>query len=432
MAYCSECGSELKDGAKFCGACGAPVRAVGPVEAFEPERVLGRTPERGRASAHVQTSASVPTQERTGAAPVRQDVDAGVVQQVVHASTRVIKAPGVSGEFAAGAWAEEPDAAGSERAPQAKGKRRRVLPAVAGVLAVAALAAVLALYVVPLFAWHPHDPHEDEVYVPTAEQVEEVETGSVAGQEPTSESATEQEPEQGSETKAESTAESELKVEPKSELDSVSGSKSDAASEDDSAAESKSKSTQKSKLKYKQESTSESTTESESTSETTNEPEPEPTSDPRSYDTADTPVVGEFTWFSNDMMNGIAPEGIKRIADVAAVTGGWKAYIYNYAIAGNEYSQPSEELLNVYIDAGKGGTTLTFDWYYTRGGDGQTYKNAQPSTEYAGAWKGGAVEALGMGSVRLSDFWEQDGHQYAIGRIGWPDGVDAAIGLVRP
>ena len=378
MAYCSECGSELKDGAKFCGACGAPVRAVGPVEAFEPERVLGRTPERGRASAHVQASASVPTQERTGAAPVRQDVDAGVVQQVVHASTRVIKAPDVSGEFAAGAWAEEPDAAGSERAPQAKGKRRRVLPAVAGVLAVAALAAVLALYVVPLFVWHPHDPHEDEVYVPTAEQVEEVETGSVAGQEPTSESSTEQEPEQGSETKAESTAES------------------------------------------------------ESTSETTNEPEPEPTSDPRSYDTADTPVIGEFTWFSNDMMNGIAPEGIKRIADVAAVTGGWKAYIYNYAIAGNEYSQPSEELLNVYIDAGKGGTTLTFDWYYTRGGDGQTYKNAQPSTEYAGAWKGGAVEALGMGSVRLSDFWEQDGHQYAIGRIGWPDGVDAAIGLVRP
>jgi|GEM_PF-2874269 len=378
MAYCSECGSELKDGAKFCGACGAPVRAVGPVEAFEPERVLGRTPERGRASAHVQTAASVPTQERTGAAPVRQDVDAGVVQQVVHASTRVIKAPDVSGEFAAGAWAEEPDAAGSERAPQAKGKRRRVLPAVAGVLAVAALAAVLALYVVPLFVWHPHDPHEDEVYVPTAEQVEEVEAGSVAGQEPTSESATEQEPEQGSETKAESTAES------------------------------------------------------ESTSETTNEPEPEPTSDPRSYDTADTPVIGEFTWFSNDMMNGIAPEGIKRIADVAAVTGGWKAYIYNYAIAGNEYSQPSEELLNVYIDAGKGGTTLTFDWYYTCGGDGQTYKNAQPSTEYAGAWKGGAVEALGMGSVRLSDFWEQDGHQYAIGRIGWPDGVDAAIGLVRP
>ena len=378
MAYCSECGSELKDGAKFCGACGAPVRAVGPVEAFEPERVLGRTPERGRASAHVQTAASVPTQERTGAAPVRQDVDAGVVQQVVHASTRVIKAPDVSGEFAAGAWAEEPDAAGSERAPQAKGKRRRVLPAVAGVLAVAALAAVLALYVVPLFVWHPHDPHEDEVYVPTAEQVEEVETGSVAGQEPTSESATEQEPEQGSETKVESTAES------------------------------------------------------ESTSETTNEPEPEPTSDPRSYDTADTPVIGEFTWFSNDMMNGIAPEGIKRIADVAAVTGGWKAYIYNYAIAGNEYSQPSEELLNVYIDAGKGGTTLTFDWYYTRGGDGQTYKNAQPSTEYAGAWKGGAVEALGMGSVRLSDFWEQDGHQYAIGRIGWPDGVDAAFGLVRP
>ena len=167
------------------------------------------------------------------------------------------------------------------------------------------------------------------------------------------------------------------------------------------------------------------------------DPEPQPTTNPivetPVYNTYETPVLDEFTsWFSNDLMNGNAPTGITRITSLDQARGGWKAFIYNYAIAGNQYSQSTEELLNIYIGGTESETTLTFDWYYTRIGGDEVHENNTTSSVYYGSWSHGRVEALGGGKVVLSDFWEQDGHQYGIGRMVWPDGVDGTIALVRP
>lgn len=359
MAFCQECGNRLGDGAKFCGACGAPAptHAHGPGQADDAVIAASRPEEPGKPSSGGATVARL-------AADVPSDM---------------MDAPNLPGEFAMGAWTADPRAAFSgtasapgamgETAARAAGKGRRRLPVIAGALVAVAVIAAVALYVVPLFVPHPHDPHEDMANVPPVEQVK---------------------------------VEPEVKPKPDPEPEVVPQPTSDPKSD------------------------------SEPDPDPTSDPKPEVEPQPTSHSTSDTPVIGEFSWFSNDMMNGNAPEGIARVTDVSAVLGGWKAYIYNYAIAGNEHSQPSEELLNVYVDAGQGGTTLTFDWYYARGGDGQAYENTQPNAEYVGAWTNGAIEAYGMGSVRLTDFWEQDGKQYAIGRIGWPDGVDASIALVRP
>lgn len=182
------------------------------------------------------------------------------------------------------------------------------------------------------------------------------------------------------------------------------------------------------------------TTEGQSSSNANHDTESSQDSNPSSnttaqkdgaYSTTDTPVIAEFTWFDNDMMNGNAPVGIKRITDLAQVSGGWKAYIYNYATF-EEGSLPVEQLLNVYVSGSDSKAVLTFDWYYTRLGDGSTHEDETLDSAYSGSWSEGSLEALGAGSVRLSDFWELDSHQYGIGRITWPDGGDGAIALVRP
>ena len=40
--------------------------------------------------------------------------------------------------------------------------------------------------------------------------------------------------------------------------------------------------------------------------------------------------------------------------------------------------------------------------------------------------------AYGPGSVHMTGFYYDDGYEYAVGTIGWPDGVSGAVFLVRP
>jgi len=153
---------------------------------------------------------------------------------------------------------------------------------------------------------------------------------------------------------------------------------------------------------------------------------------PANHDTSETPRISEFDWFSSDLRDGNAPANPPAITSFGQVSGGWKAYIYNYPIPGNDYSMPSEELLNVYIGGTEQQTAVTLDWYYTRLGSGEAYENTAPSYEYAGSFSGGQLTVTGTGSILLTKFWEEDVRQYAIGRIDWPDAADATIALTRP
>ena len=47
-------------------------------------------------------------------------------------------------------------------------------------------------------------------------------------------------------------------------------------------------------------------------------------------------------------------------------------------------------------------------------------------------WENGTLDALGAGSVKLTDFWYKDGHEYAVGMMTWSDDIPAIMFLVRP
>ena len=51
---------------------------------------------------------------------------------------------------------------------------------------------------------------------------------------------------------------------------------------------------------------------------------------------------------------------------------------------------------------------------------------------FLGKWENGGLWASGAGTIRLTQFYEQSGKQYAIGTMDTPDGIPALVALVRP
>jgi hypothetical protein len=248
-----------------------------------------------------------------------------------------------------------------------------------------ALVAV-AVYVVPLFIPHPHDPHEDMAL--TSETASEAaEPEDTAPEEP-------EEPEvTGAATEPEATPE---EPEPTTE---------------------------------EPEPTVPSTP--EEPEPTPEEPEPTApstqTAPPTSsaFSTDERPQLIEFTWLTGSTAKGNVPDGATKLTGFADVEGGWKGYLY----AGD-----MEWLLNARIDSVQDGAAITIDWYYLRigGVSGEVRKDNTADSLFNGAWADGQLDATGSGRVLVKAFWQQDDHQYAAGTFTWPDGTTGTIILMRP
>ena len=351
MAFCSNCGAPLSDGARFCSACGQVVAAAEELPQAKP---------------------------------------AAASDMVMHD----VVAPAATGEVVLSTWQGvrpqqeeelQPVQGGRATSGSRKGagsktkdkKKKSLAPRIVG--AVVGLAAVvfIALYVVPLFIVHPHDPNEGKTYTPPASQSE---TGaSVATSSTGTNSST---PSSVSATPSGSTSASV----------SASSSAQPAASAQGNAG-----------------------TQGTATPQT---------STPKSYSTYDTPTLEDFLWLTGEAAKGNVPSGATRILELGSLTGGWKAYMFG----GN-----MERLLNANIDVGQSEVSIMLDWFYVH--DGETdkgFEDTTPNTTFSGAFDGGMLDAVGPGRVTLAAFWEQDGHQYAVGSFMWPDGEVHTIALVRP
>lgn len=142
------------------------------------------------------------------------------------------------------------------------------------------------------------------------------------------------------------------------------------------------------------------------------------------FSTSEWPTLAEFTWLTGEAAKGNVPAGATRLTDLDAVTGGWKAYLYD---------SDMEWLLHVTIEAGQSDVTTALDWYYLRPRDtGQSREDATPTSFFSGTWDSGMLDASGPGRVTLAAFWQQDGHQYAAGSLMWSDGNVSTLMLVRP
>ena len=135
--------------------------------------------------------------------------------------------------------------------------------------------------------------------------------------------------------------------------------------------------------------------------------------------------MDDFQWINSEVAKGKLPKGATELTKLKDVSGGWKAY---------EFGTGLERFFNVDISGSKSDATLVFTWRTVYDGSkGKSSSDTTPPSEFAGSWSKGSVDAAGgSGKVTLTDFWQKDGKQYAVGSFMWPSGEVDTIALVRP
>lgn len=148
--------------------------------------------------------------------------------------------------------------------------------------------------------------------------------------------------------------------------------------------------------------------------------------------TEERPDLEDFLWYVEGVLYDGIPAEAASIAELGAVTGGWKALIiYD---PDNTHDSSAMELLNLNILGPADNVNLTLDWYlifWLDESESFDETDMEDST-FTGIWENGGLLASGAGTLRLTDFYTQNGKQFAIGTMDTPDGIPAYVALVRP
>ena len=148
--------------------------------------------------------------------------------------------------------------------------------------------------------------------------------------------------------------------------------------------------------------------------------------------TKERPNLEDFLWYTEDVFYDGVPTDAAIIDNVQYTMGGWKGIIiYD---PDNKHGANAMEFLNVNISGTENNLSLTLDWYlmFISGQGEGLDETDMEDTVFSGKWENGGLWASGAGTIRLTQFYELNGKQYAIGTMDTPDGIPAFIGLVRP
>ncbi len=151
-----------------------------------------------------------------------------------------------------------------------------------------------------------------------------------------------------------------------------------------------------------------------------------------SLSTEERPDLEDFLWYTEDVAYDGVPSDANIIDNIGPLTGGWKALIiYD---PNNEYDAGAMEFLNIVLAGTAESLSLTLDWYQIFwANEGESFDETDmEDTVFYGKWENGGLWASGAGTIRLTQFYEKNGIQYAVGTMDTPDGTPALVALVRP
>ena len=140
----------------------------------------------------------------------------------------------------------------------------------------------------------------------------------------------------------------------------------------------------------------------------------------------------DFQWYTEGVHQQGIPSDVDMINSFEAITGDWKCYIvYDPR---NQHDSNAIEMLNVVISGTEESVRIVADWFLFHDfmADSTTNIEDHEDSIFDGKWEEGGFWASGPGTIRLKDFYEIDGTQYAVGTVDTPDGIPAFIALVRP
>ena len=151
-----------------------------------------------------------------------------------------------------------------------------------------------------------------------------------------------------------------------------------------------------------------------------------------SLSTEERPDLEDFLWYTEDVAYDGVPSDANIIDSIDLLTGSWKALIvYD---PNNEYDAGAMEFLNIALAGTAESLSLTLDWYQIFwANEGESFDESDmEDSVFLGKWETGGLWASGVGTIRLTQFYELNGKQYAIGTMDTPDGIPALVALVRP
>ncbi len=155
----------------------------------------------------------------------------------------------------------------------------------------------------------------------------------------------------------------------------------------------------------------------------------------KSYSTDD---YAQYQDMSGTFLNGSSgfvwqelTDHAEKLTDLSDVLGGWKAYIVS---SPDDIEHSVTYLMNIKLSGTEKQVTVTLDWdYFYVNNSGDEGHSSEPDSVYSGPWTdAGTVYAEGAGAVSLYEFDYENGKQYGLGTVFWPDGTYGAIALVRP
>jgi len=159
---------------------------------------------------------------------------------------------------------------------------------------------------------------------------------------------------------------------------------------------------------------------------------PAPEETDTSLSTEEHPDLEDFLWYTEDVAYDGVPSDANIIDSIDLLTGSWKALIvYD---PNNEYDAGAMEFLNIALAGTAESLSLTLDWYQIFwANEGESFDESDmEDSVFLGKWETGGLWASGAGTIRLTQFYEQSGKQYAIGTMDTPGGIPALVALVRP
>lgn len=151
-----------------------------------------------------------------------------------------------------------------------------------------------------------------------------------------------------------------------------------------------------------------------------------------SLSTEERPDLEDFLWYTEDVVYDGVPSDANIIDNIGPLTGSWKALIiYDPS---NEYDSGAMEFLNVALAGAAESLSLTLDWYQIFwANEGERFDETDMEDGvFLGKWENGGLWASGAGTIHLTQFYELNGKQYAVGTMDTPDGTPALVALVRP
>lgn len=151
-----------------------------------------------------------------------------------------------------------------------------------------------------------------------------------------------------------------------------------------------------------------------------------------SLSTEERPDLEDFLWYTEGVAYDGVPADASIIDKIGPLTGSWKALIFYDP--NNEYDAVAMEFLNIALAGTAESLNLTLDWYQIFwANEGESFDETEMEDgRFSGKWENGGLWASSGGTIRLTQFYELNGKQYAVGTMDTPGGIPALVALVRP